>query len=87
MVKAIRLAATFACSVMLFGMLLFLVIPGPLLSIFSASEQMLAIGEPALRLISTSFAFAGTVRFLVVPVAMVNLATPLRSVVTSPARG
>ena len=59
MVKAIRLAAAFACSVMLFGMLLFLVIPGPLLSIFNASEQMLAIGEPALRLISTSFAFAG----------------------------
>ncbi len=59
MVRAIKLAAVFACSVMLFGMLLFLVVPGPLLSIFDASEQMLAIGRPALRIIGTSFSFAG----------------------------
>ena len=59
MVRAIRLSALFACSVMLLGMLLFWLIPAPLLSLFEASEQMMAIGVPALRIISTSFTFAG----------------------------
>ena len=33
--------------------------PGPLLSLFSASDTMLSIGIPALRIISVSFCFAG----------------------------
>ena len=59
MVQAVKIAAVIACSVMFVGMLLFLTIPGTLLSLFDASEMMLAIGEPALRIISTSFTFAG----------------------------
>ena len=59
MVQAVKIAAIIACSVMFVGMLLFLTIPGTLLSLFDASETMLAIGEPALRIISTSFTFAG----------------------------
>ena len=59
MIQAVKIAAIIACSVMLVGMLLFLTIPGTLLSLFDASETMLAIGEPALRIISTSFTFAG----------------------------
>ncbi len=37
------------------GCLLFEAIPGPLLSLFSASEEMMEIGIPALRIISISF--------------------------------
>lgn len=37
---------------------IFLVIPGPLLSLFSAGEEMLAIGIPALRIISLTFLFS-----------------------------
>ncbi len=59
MIQAVKIAAVIACSVMLVGMLLFLAIPGTLLSLFDASETMLAIGEPALRIICTSFMFAG----------------------------
>ena len=59
MLHAIKLSATFACGVMIIGMLIFLSVPGLLLSLFDASAQMLSIGEPALRIISTSFAFAG----------------------------
>lgn len=59
MVHAVKLAAVFACCAMLLGMVIFLLAPRILLSIFDASEQMMAIGVPALRLISTSFSFAG----------------------------
>ena len=59
MIQAVKIAAVIACSVMLVGMLLFLAIPGTLLSLFDASETMLVIGEPALRIICTSFMFAG----------------------------
>ena len=37
------------------GTILFWVIPGPLLRIFNASDAMLQIGIPALRIISLSF--------------------------------
>ncbi len=38
---------------------MFQLLPGPLLSIFEASGEMLAIGIPALRIISLSFLLAG----------------------------
>ena len=44
---------------MLVGMIVFQIIPEVLLSLFNASENMLAIGVPALRIISISFLFAG----------------------------
>lgn len=43
---------------------IFLVIPGPLLRIFSASEEMLELGVPALRIISLTFAFASVTMVL-----------------------
>ena len=44
---------------MLVGLFVFMVFPTQLLHIFNASENMLAIGIPALRIISLSFLFAG----------------------------
>ncbi len=59
MMKTVKLAAVIACSFMLVGTILFLGIPGLLLKLFNASENMLAIGIPALRIISISFPAAG----------------------------
>ena len=44
---------------MIIGLITFQFIPEKLLLLFNASEQMLKIGVPALRIISLSFAFAG----------------------------
>ena len=41
--------------IMAVGMLLFLAIPGPILSMFAADQVLLEIGVPALRMISVSF--------------------------------
>ncbi len=43
---------------------IFLTLPGPLLSLFSASEEMLALGIPALRIISVTFVFASVTMVL-----------------------
>jgi putative MATE family efflux protein len=53
--SALRIGMTIAASIMLVGMILFMTIPGPLLSIFDASPKMLAMGIPALRTISLCF--------------------------------
>lgn len=55
----VKLSVALAVCMMLIGLTLFMVIPGPLLSLFEASEEMLRIGIPALRIIGLSFAFAG----------------------------
>ena len=44
---------------MLFGVFAFELLPVQLLSIFDASENMLAIGTPALRIIAIHFVLAG----------------------------
>ena len=54
-----RLAVFAAIALMLVGIVLFWVFPVPLLRFFNASENMLSIGVPALRIISGSFLFAG----------------------------
>lgn len=59
MVETIKLAVIFAASYMGLGMIIFLTLPGALLSIFNASEAMLAIGIPALRIIGSTFLVAG----------------------------
>lgn len=59
MMKTMRLAVTYAVSIMIIGMILFWAFTKQLLGIFNASEQMLAIGIPALRIISLSFLLAG----------------------------
>lgn len=57
--KAIKLSITYGVCIMLAGFVVFQLFPGALLGIFSASDDMLAIGIPALRIISLSFLIAG----------------------------
>ena len=61
--KRIMETATFsifiAVSIMLAGLALFQLFPDRMLLMFDASEHMLEIGIPALRIISLSFLFAG----------------------------
>lgn len=59
MMKTIRLAIVSAMGILLVGFIVFQLIPDKLLLLFDASENMLAIGERALRTISISFLFAG----------------------------
>lgn len=57
--KTIKLAIMYAVCIMLIGIMLFQFMPDVLLKLFDASDHMLEIGIPALRVISLSFAFAG----------------------------
>lgn len=57
--RTIRYAACYAVGIMCLGVILFQAIPGPLLHLFSASNHMLSMGIPALRIISIHFVFAG----------------------------
>ena len=52
-------AMFYAEAIMLVGFLLFQFLPDKLLGLFSASEAMLAIGKPALRIICFHFLLAG----------------------------
>ena len=57
--KTLKLAICYAVGIMLIGFAVFQLLPDKLLLIFEASENMLNIGVPALRIISVSFLFAG----------------------------
>ena len=57
--QTIRLSAIYAVAIMAVGVAVVQLIPDKLLLLFDASEQMLTIGVPALRIISTCFVFAG----------------------------
>lgn len=59
MMKTLRLSIMYAISIMAIGLLVMQIFPAQLFSLFEASEEMLAIGVPALRTISLSFLFAG----------------------------
>ncbi len=61
--KTIKLAIMYAVCIMFIGIMLFQFIPDVLLRLFDASDHMLEIGIPALRVISLSFAFAGSLSF------------------------
>ena len=54
-----RYALLLALGIMAAGTVLFELLPVPLLRLFDASDAMLAIGVPAIRIISASFCFAG----------------------------
>ena len=43
---------------------LFMALPGPLLSLFNASEEMLSLGVPAIRIICVTFALASVTMIL-----------------------
>ena len=57
-VKAFKLAVCYAVGIMAAGIVIMQCIPDKLLLLFDASETMLAIGVPALRIISTCFIVA-----------------------------
>ena len=57
--KTIRLGMLYAVMIMALGFLVFQLIPKELLSMFDASDAMLEIGAPALRIMSLAFIFAG----------------------------
>ena len=59
-VQKTRLHSTvYAIVIMMVGLLAFQLIPGPLLKMFSASDTMLELGIPALRIFSISFPIVG----------------------------
>ena len=59
-IQTIKLSILISVSIMAIGLIIFQVFPGILLkNLFDASEHMLSIGVPALRIISLSFLFAG----------------------------
>ena len=57
--KTVRFSCVIAVSVMAIGTLLMWIMPETMLRLFDASEDMLGIGIPALKIISTSFILAG----------------------------
>jgi putative MATE family efflux protein len=59
LIKAIKLGMVYAISLMTIGFITFQLLPRQLLNIFDASETMLSIGIPALRIISLHFLLAG----------------------------
>ena len=56
--KTIKLSCLAACSIMLVGVLIFELLPEQLLALFAASDEMLKIGVPALRIIAVHFPIA-----------------------------
>lgn len=57
--QAMRYGILYAVGIMVIGLLVIQIIPGQLLGIFEASDFMLELGIPAIRIISISFVFAG----------------------------
>lgn len=57
--KTLKHCVVYAMTIMLVGLLIFQFLPGPLLKLFSASDTMMSLGIPALRIISSSFILAG----------------------------
>ena len=57
--EALSFSLKLAMGIMIFGMIAFWLIPGLLLKIFDASDNMISLGIPALRIISLSFPIAG----------------------------
>lgn len=59
MMKTVKYSVVFAMIIMLVGLAVVEIFPKQLLMLFNASENMFAIGIPALRIICLSFVFAG----------------------------
>ena len=59
MVGVIKLAMIYATGMMIIGIIAFETVPDVLFSLFNASEHMLSLGVPALRIIAIHFIFAG----------------------------
>lgn len=83
--QTIRLSIIVAVSIMLVGLVIFQVAPEFLLvNLFNASDHMVEIGAPALRIISLSFLFAGYC--IITTSAFQALGNGLYSLIVSAAR-
>jgi Na+-driven multidrug efflux pump len=58
-VKTIKLSFMYAGCIMLVGLALFQLIPHKMLALFNATPQMIEIGVPAFRIISSIYIFSG----------------------------
>ena len=59
MIETVKRSTVYASCVMILGMVIFQLFPGPLPKIFKATDTMMSVGIPALRIISLSFCMAG----------------------------
>ena len=59
LMETVKISIIYAIGIMIIGLVIFQLLPKQLLGLFSASEEMISIGTPALRIISISFLFAG----------------------------
>ena len=59
MIETIKRSTLYASCIMIIGMALFQIFPATLLKIFKATDTMMSVGIPALRIISLSFCLAG----------------------------
>lgn len=82
--KTIALSVLYAFCIMGVGMILFETVPAALFSLFHASDQMLSIGVPALRIIAPSF--LGAALCIVLGSAFQALGKAVYSMVVSIAR-
>lgn len=57
--QAMRYSVLYGVGIMVIGLLAMQIFPGQLLRLFDASDYMLELGIPAIRIISISFVFAG----------------------------
>ena len=62
--ETIKTGTTWGIGIGLIGTILFMAIPGPPLRLFNASEEMLAIGIPAVRIICVTYAFCSVTTIL-----------------------
>lgn len=82
--KTIKLGMKYAVAIMIFGLLLFELFPSGLLGIFDASQEMLSIGCVALRIIASSFVFAGVA--IICSTVLQAIGNPLHSLIMSVCR-
>ncbi len=59
LIKTVKLSIMYAVGIMVIGFLIFQIFPVQIFALFEASETMLSIGVPALRIISVHFLVAG----------------------------
>ena len=59
LIETIKLSMLYGLGIMTFGIVMIQLFPEKILALFNASENMLSIGVPALRIISLGYLFAG----------------------------
>ena len=82
--KTVRLTAITAIGIMCIGCALFELIPGTLLGLFSPTDEALAIGKTALRIIGAHFPLAGF--SIIAASACQALGKPIYSLINSVCR-